>query len=150
MILILGYGNPLRSDDGVGQVLAEALAPRLSDLSVEVQALYQLLPELAEPISRAEWVIFIDARAGNSPATLHVEAVTPLDDVSAFTHHVSPGGLLGAAREFYGHAPNGLLLSIEAADFALGTALSAVMAAALPRLVAQIEAEIRAIAYGRG
>lgn len=59
-ILIIGYGNTLRSDDGAGQRVAELVAewqlPNVRSLP-----LHQLTPELAENISQAKLVIFVDA-----------------------------------------------------------------------------------------
>lgn len=60
-VLILAYGNPLRRDDGVGWVIGERLAEMLREDVADVRVLHQLTPELAEPISRAGAVIFIDA-----------------------------------------------------------------------------------------
>ena len=60
-ILLLCYGNPLRRDDGVGWVIGERLAEMLREDVADVRVLHQLTPELAEPISRAGAVIFIDA-----------------------------------------------------------------------------------------
>ena len=56
-VLIVAYGNPLRSDDGVGWVVAEELRRSLALPEVEVLRLQQLLPEVAESLSRAETVI---------------------------------------------------------------------------------------------
>ena len=58
--LIIGYGNPLRGDDGLGWRAAEQLAEIIPQSEAEVIACHQLTPELAEPISRARLVIFID------------------------------------------------------------------------------------------
>ena len=57
MTLIIGYGNPLRTDDGIGIVIAEAIGGI---------GLQQLKPELAEPISRAKHLVLIDARFGET------------------------------------------------------------------------------------
>ena len=62
-VLIIGYGNPLRGDDGVGWRVAEAVAAALPDGAAEVLTVHQLTPELAELMSRADRVIFIDAAA---------------------------------------------------------------------------------------
>ena len=48
MILILGYGNPLRSDDALGQRVAQALRQRLKGGDFQVQTAYQLTPELVD------------------------------------------------------------------------------------------------------
>ena len=46
-VLIIGYGNPLRADDGVGWQAARRLAELRQDEFVETLALHQLTPELA-------------------------------------------------------------------------------------------------------
>ena len=51
-VLILGYGNPLRSDDGLGWQVAVQLFRTNTSPEVLVLPCHQLTPELAEPISR--------------------------------------------------------------------------------------------------
>ena len=68
-------GNPLRGDDGVGWRVAEAVAAALPDAVADVLTVHQLTPELAEPISRAERVIFIDAAAEGKPGAVRCFAV---------------------------------------------------------------------------
>ena len=60
--LIVAYGNPLRGDDGVGWQAAILLSRELKD-QVQVLTRHQLTPELAETLSEASRVIFIDAAA---------------------------------------------------------------------------------------
>jgi len=62
-ILIIGWGNPLRGDDGVGWRAAELLSGTLAGHDVAVRVSHQLMPELAEEISRSEFVVFIAASA---------------------------------------------------------------------------------------
>ena len=69
-VLVIGVGNPLRGDDGLGWHAAEHLRERLVELHATVTSCHQLIPELAEPVSRAERVIFIDARVGPTPGTV--------------------------------------------------------------------------------
>ncbi|MGB8912139.1 MAG: hydrogenase maturation protease, partial [Candidatus Sulfotelmatobacter sp.] len=69
-VLIVAYGNPLRSDDGVGWIVADDLRQRLASSNVEVLQLTQLLPEVAESISRADTVIFVDASCEGEPGEL--------------------------------------------------------------------------------
>ena len=68
-VLILGCGNPLRGDDGVGWHAAERLLKRSAELDATIKSCHQLTPELAEPVSKAERVIFIDARIGQTPGS---------------------------------------------------------------------------------
>ena len=104
-VLVIGYGNTLRSDDGVGWVAAALLAddPRLAgDLSragVEVRAVHQLTPELALDFSRASLVILIDAAVDDPPGAISVQALTPDEDSGpdgAAADGISPGGKPGA------------------------------------------------------
>ena len=59
-ILIVGYGNPLRFDDGLGWRAAEELSQRLSPPEIEVEVIvrHQLTPELADNVRNAEAVFF--------------------------------------------------------------------------------------------
>ncbi len=71
-VLVIGYGNALRSDDGVGWHAAALLAddPRLA--GIDVLALHQLSPELALDMSRASLVILVDAGVDDPPGTIAV------------------------------------------------------------------------------
>ena len=68
MMLIIGYGNPLRGDDGVGWRVAEAAGTALPEGAATVLAVHQLTPELSAPISRAGRVVFVDAAAEGEDA----------------------------------------------------------------------------------
>ena len=75
MILVIGYGNSLRSrSDAVGRQVAESLPSGQNDL--EVLSLHQLGPELAEPISKSQGVIFIDACEGPNHGAVRCETVS--------------------------------------------------------------------------
>jgi hydrogenase maturation protease len=61
MLLIIGYGNTLRSDDGVGpHVVREIAAQRLPDVTCVV--VHQLTPEMAAQVTLADQVLFVDAQ----------------------------------------------------------------------------------------
>ena len=117
-VLVIGYGNRLRADDGAGWEAARRLQRRLPARSATVRVAHQLLPEMAEPISRANLVVFIDARAGGGPGQVRRRQVRAarLTD-GAVGHFLDPGGLLRLARALYGRAPRALLYSIGAVSF---------------------------------
>jgi hydrogenase maturation protein HypF len=142
-ILILAYGNPLRGDDGVGWQAAMLLEKQLGD-QVEVITRHQLTPELAEVISRAERVVFIDAACEGIPGEVLCQEVQATTFVAQpFTHHVAPGDLLSAAQELFGHAPQGHLITINGGDFGFHEGLSTPVEAALPEVVAYVERVIQ-------
>jgi hydrogenase maturation protease len=133
MILVIGIGSPLRGDDGVGQAAAYELANRLPHTDMEVLGVHQLTPELVEPISRADRVIFLDADVRQEAGQIVTRQIHPLDDhAGAFSHHISPAALLLGARQLYGTAPEGYLISIGAETFAFSEQLSARVQAAFP------------------
>jgi hydrogenase maturation protease len=139
MIFVIGYGNPLRGDDAIGQHIAQSLKGNFPSNVVRVQSAYQLTPELAEPISYARFVIFIDARVGEMPGRILQEHVMPQKSVGALTHHASPAALLTMARNLYGDAPDGLLISITGIFFDYGSEMSAELNHRLPEIVSEIK-----------
>ncbi|MCC7210126.1 MAG: hydrogenase maturation protease [Anaerolineae bacterium] len=147
MNLVIGYGNTLRRDDGVGPAAARALEHRGAPPDTEIIALFQLTPELAEPISRADTVIFVDASVhdGGAPGDVRETRLSVPDDPhldpGAFTHNVTPLLLVVAAHGLYGRAPDAAwLITVSAGSFDLGEGLSAPVQAALSRVVSRIEA----------
>ncbi|NJK78526.1 MAG: hydrogenase maturation protease [Chloroflexaceae bacterium] len=111
-ILIIGYGNPLRSDDGVGYYAACLLeASEWSGAAVAVVVCQQLTPELSSTLSEAGRVIFIDARAVHSASDvgrIFYEPVQPDPAASPnLTHHVTPAALLTWTALLYGGQPLG-------------------------------------------
>lgn len=140
-VLIIAYGNPLRADDGLGWRAAELLgAPE----SAEVLTLHQLTPELAEPVSVANLVIFIDAAEGGTPGQWQCREVARAAPAGRpFTHHVDPAALLEAAAAIYGHAPRAFLFTMYGEAFGYEEGLSATVAESLPSLVDAVKTIIR-------
>ncbi len=134
-LLIIGYGNPLRRDDGFGWHAARRIRESMAERDVEVLTVQQLTPELMEPISRAARVVFIDAGAQGEPGTLLTRPVEP-DKFSgtAFTHFATPAALLGGAAALYGAHPEAVLITCAGGDFGFGEELSAPVRAALDRV----------------
>jgi hydrogenase maturation protease len=134
--LIIGYGNPLRGDDGLGWHAAQRLAAVLEEPEVQVIACHQLTPELAEPISRATWVVFIDAVQQEPAGRLSTQRITPETALpGAFSHHLTPLTLLAWAQELYGRCPEATLFSVSSQCFDCSEELSLPVAAAVPELV---------------
>jgi hydrogenase maturation protease len=121
-LLVIGYGNTLRRDDGVGPKVAEAVAA-LALPGVRALACPLLTPELAEPVSRAGVVIFVDA-AVDAPREVQMRTLAPAKSSQVMAHAASPATLLAVARDVFGHAPQGWLLTIPAEDIGIGEELS--------------------------
>jgi len=137
--LIVGYGNPLRSDDALGWHASRLLAETLAGKEVEVITCHQLTPELAEPLSQCRRAVFIDADAEGKPGEIHRRTVRPQAPTSSsFAHACTPSGLLANAKQLYGRRPQAIVVTVTAQSFEFGDTLSPVVSAALPKVVEQV------------
>jgi hydrogenase maturation protease len=135
-LLVIGYGNTLRSDDGAGPRAAEAVEA-LGLPYVSTIICHQLTPELADPISRARTVVFVDASAGDITTPV-LSRVTPADSLQLMAHASSPEHLLALARRLFGNAPTAWMLALPAKNFDLGETLSPLTESAIADAVAEI------------
>jgi hydrogenase maturation protease len=104
-VLLLGYGNPGRLDDGLGAALA-AQVELLALPGVTAQADYQLCLEDAEAAARHDVVIFADAAtSGAEPFSFQM--------VSA----LQPEAVLGLAQQLFGARTVGYTLAIRGYAF---------------------------------
>ncbi len=104
--LVIGYGNTLRGDDGVGYRLAEVVGSWQMD-NVVAYPCHQLTPELAADIAESDRVIFVDATPPQNPhSPLVLERLQTGQQGIGFTgHHSSPAALLGLVNDLYGRQP---------------------------------------------
>ena len=133
-VLILGYGNPLRSDDGLGWQIAVQLFRTNKSPHVQVLPCHQLTPELADPIGKAAAVLFIDCSRDGTPGEFRCEELYGQRGSISYTHGLSPGALLDLASQLYGCCPRAYLLTICGECFVTGDALSPIVAQQLPKL----------------
>ncbi|MEW6198645.1 MAG: hydrogenase maturation protease [Planctomycetota bacterium] len=141
-LLVLGFGNPGRRDDGLGPAAAAALeALRLPGVTVEAD--YQLSVEDAATVARHDAVLFIDGdRSG--PAPFRFEVVEPGAAASFSTHSVRPGGVVRLAQDLFGAAGPAYLLGIRGYEFdEFGEGLSAGAQVNLAAAIAFVEPLLR-------
>lgn len=137
--LIIGYGNPLRTDDGVGWHVANLLAADQRAAGIDVIAAHQLAPEYAEDLHAASTVVLVDAQLDGcpplAPGECAVREITP-DPFPAggWTHHRTPGGLAALARDLYGSIPPMLAVGVGVATIGSGDELSPQVGQALPTI----------------
>lgn len=124
-VVVIGYGNELRSDDGVGQKIANQVehwgVPNVRSLAV-----HQLTPEIAETIADANTVIFVDAYpATDENATVQVISIEPADSPdSSIGHSSDPRSLLAFTEHLYDRTPHAWVIAIPAFNFDFGESLS--------------------------
>ena len=121
-LLIIGYGNTLRGDDGVGPRVAEAVGA-LGLPGVRTLVCQQLSPEHAAPISLARTVIFVDA-AVDAPPEVRLRRLEPSDTSQLMAHAADPRTMLALARDVFGHVPQAWWLTIPAVNMEFSETLS--------------------------
>ena len=140
--LVIAYGNPLRSDDGVAWQAAEQLRRELP-VSAQIVCVHQLTPELAEAASRAETVVFLDAARNGDPGTVRCDAVLPGPSDIRFSHHLTPAEVMTLCRDLYSAKPRAFLVSVNGQNFAHGEKLSSAVIKAIPEIVAKVSGVVR-------
>ena len=114
-ILIYGYGNPGREDDGLGAELImrlEEWSKQSGFQGIVFDSNYQLNIEDAEAISLKDIVIFVDASTEEIEDFILTE-VAGEKDVTCTTHAASPGYIVKLCSELFGKCPRVYLLHIK-------------------------------------
>lgn len=148
-VVVLGIGNTILSDEGVGVHAVEALQERYElPESVELIDGGTSGMELLGPLSGTDVLIVLDAiKAGREPGTV-VRLVG--DEVPVFfrsklsPHQVSICDVL-AGLEFSGDLPGDLvLIGVEPESLELGLELTPAVAARMPEMMEMAVAELSA------
>ena len=125
-ILIYGYGNPGRQDDGLGNAFTSRIQEwvaieGLHDFHFDSN--YQLNIEDAEAIANMDLVIFADA----SEEEIEDFCLTKVDGTSGVTfttHAASPGYIVKLCEELFNKKPHVLLLHIKGYEWEFKEGLS--------------------------
>lgn len=110
-VLIYGYGNPGREDDGAGIALCSLFRDRFGD-RFDYEENYQLNAEDALLISEYDIVIFIDASCRDIEGFSFAE-VKPDSEIGFTTHAMKCGSVVALCRELYDRVPDVYLLEIK-------------------------------------
>jgi len=114
-VLVIGYGNPGRMDDGLGPALVEALE-KLDLAGVDLDADYQLLVEDAAAAAAHKVVVFADA-AETGPGPFFLRPVQPKGELGFSSHGCQPGQVMALARELFRAETKGYILGIRGYEF---------------------------------
>jgi hydrogenase maturation protease len=145
-ILVIGFGNPLRGDDGFGPHVVSRLADDARLAGACLLARHQLTPELAEDVSRAGLVVFVDARLeAGRPGRIRVErwansSSGEHEPSSGWSHQVGPGSVLALADRVYGRTPPAFVVTVSAGSVDVGDELTPAVAAAVDAVVETVAA----------
>jgi hydrogenase maturation protease len=115
-ILIIGYGNELRGDDGLGPRVAEVIAAAKYP-GVRVCSVRQLVPELAAELAEARMVVFVDALTDPNRGAVELQPVEAEEITDWSTHTSDPRTLLALTRAVFGRTLEAWWLTIPGRDF---------------------------------
>ena len=136
--LVIGYGNSLRGDDGIGIKVAEAVAKwQLSN--VRSLARHQLTPELAAELAQVDGAIFVDACQIAEINTVELHPLKPSTTFNFKSHLSDPKVLLSFTQALYGKCPQAWWVMIPGANFALSDSLSAFAQQGIEEALIQIK-----------
>lgn len=136
-VLLIGFGNVSRRDDGVAWHILRRLRQRLGLVPDEVFAdvaeeetlatifTHQLAPELSQTTSRYDIVVFVDAHVqGVDWEPVSWRELSPAYEAGLTAHQLKPESVLALSASLFGHSPRGYVLSVLGYDFDFGQELS--------------------------
>lgn len=115
-ILIYGYGNPGRQDDGLAAQLiheAESWIEQHQITHVTLDANYQLQVEDTTLMHNKDLVIFVDASMEEHINDFAFSAIEPDSQATFSMHAVAPAYLLDLCEKIFGTHPPTFLLHIR-------------------------------------
>lgn len=137
--LVVGLGNPILGDDGVGWRVAEQVRERLDDPDVDVLCLSLGGLALMEHLAGYRRAVIVDAVSGGAPpGSLYRMSARELDGLgvrhTASVHDMNLTNALSLGRELGIDVPDEIhVVGVEAEpDFDFGEALSEPVANAIP------------------
>lgn len=123
-ICIIGYGNPLRRDDGIGAFVAESLRS-VADRRTRILAFHQLDPLTLEDVQEADVLILVDATVEDLEDGIRWNRVrSEKPRFSHTTHHMKPSVFVGLLASLYHRAPETWVVSVKGEDFGHGAGLT--------------------------
>jgi hydrogenase maturation protease len=126
--LVVGIGNLLRTDDGLGPLTVSALEEMdLGGGEVRMMAMPQIDITLASLLASVDYAIFVDARSDNAEDEVKVSRCDRTDQelhLSHTSHSLSIPALIEATHQFYGKSPSCFLVTPKGYDFSIGEILS--------------------------
>ncbi len=114
-VLVIGFGNPGRLDDGLGPALAAGLEG-LDLADVTVDSNYQLTVEDSDAVKDHDVVIFADASV-DCKEPFEFYPISPGAKTHFSSHFLAPEDVLGLAQDAFSASTRGYVLAIRGYEF---------------------------------
>ena len=126
-ILIIGYGNTIRSDDSLGPIIADRLTLKYkSSPNIQIASYLQLDIQVIEDLKEVDVAIFIDAREDNDEEIVKVTQISKEAVLhhSHTSHSISLPTLVKMTESLYNKNPFCYAVAPKGYDFEVGEILS--------------------------
>jgi hydrogenase maturation protease len=132
-LFLIGVGNPLRRDDGIGWAVTERLATELDVRGVAVmwRCVHQLVPELAAEVAELKASALVIADAALNVDSPHVDRIEPGGASPGLGHALGAEEFVLWARELCFVSAPVWQIRLPAVDFEHGIGFSPQAGAAL-------------------
>ncbi len=139
--LVVGIGNPLRSDDGVGSHIVQKIQEKHIP-GVKTLVCQQLNIELLEEVGKYKKILLIDASFLGEGMSLR-KVNSAKDDQAVSSHHLTPEFFLMLAKKLYHWNDNLYLCSIRGRSFEMGQQLSPEVQRLVPQAIDEVHALLK-------
>ena len=121
-ILIIGIGNTLRSDDGVGAYVCTSI-DKMNLPGVTIDIVQQLQVEMIEEMTHYDHIILVDASTANDTIQFEPLQETLHQTVSS-SHHINASLVQTLSQKLYNKTLSIYLCAIPASNFETGDSLT--------------------------
>ncbi len=122
-ILVIGIGNTLRGDDGIGKYICTCIE-KIKLPNVSTTTAYQLETNLLEAFIQYDTIIIADASISGRPVSF-INAATLQQQPVSSSHHADAKSLAALAKQLYKKDLEILLCAVRGENFDMGEQLSA-------------------------
>lgn len=132
-VVVIGYGNLLRGDDGIGIIAVRQIREHLD---VDTYEYHQLNIEVLPILSEYENIIFIDCSTEIGHGEVVCQEIEPDNKITlTMTHHLTPQQILQLLESLYNKNPKGYICKIGGRIFDFGSEISREVMDSTPRLI---------------
>jgi len=148
-VIVIGIGNTMRRDDGVGIVAVERLADRIAPHAADIVTTDGESTRLIEAWAGADWAVVVDAmhsgeQAGSVRRLEVGRDALPSWAPGASSHHAGLAEAVDLGRALDRLPGHLIIYGVEVHDVSAGEGLSPAVENAVPELVERLAAEVAA------
>ena len=135
-VAVIGYGNVLRGDDGIGIIAVRQIKNCVKGMNVDTYEYHQLSMEVLPVLSEYGKIIFIDCSSEIEHGEVLCHQIRSDNKITlTMTHYLTPQQILQLLEILYGKKPIGYICKIGGRVFDFGSDISKEVMDATPKLI---------------